>query len=158
MSLSPELVIYLMDNGYRQVDIAREYGVSRQYVYQLAKRAGYTSPITTVQENLPWDVDPEFARNSTFIAFRLVGHEAVAPGNLTKESHERAHGLLRRLRQHNVVVDYNPTYPPVIGLTSLPGFAYLPRTEEDEDFIMKIRPGVKVTPLGNKIWRLPSEK
>ena len=156
--LSPSLVIYLMDNGYRQVDIAREYGVSRQYIHRLAKDAGYISPTTTVLENLPWDVDPEFARNSTLIAFRLVGHNAVAPGKLTLESQERANGLIRRLRQYDTVVDYNPSYPPVVGLTSLPGFAYLPRTEEDEDFIMKIRPGVRITPLGDKIWRLPPEE
>ncbi|UBI10026.1 hypothetical protein LA324_05300 [Corynebacterium coyleae] len=156
--LSPELVIYLMDNGFRQVDIAREYKVSRQYIHTLAKQAGYTSPITTVQENLPWDVDPDFNRNSTFMALRLVGHEAVAPGKLTEESRERAAGLIRRLRQFNVVVDYDPDYPPIVGLTNTPGFAYVPRTEKDEDFIVKIKPGVRITPLGDKIWRLPPEE
>ena len=57
-----------------------------------------------------------------------------------------------------MVLDYNPEYPPIMGLTSTPGFAYIPRTEEDEDFMMKIRRGVKVTPLGNRIWRLPEVK
>ena len=156
--LSPELVLYLMDNGFRQVDIAREYKVSRQYIHKLATDGGYSSPITTVKDNMPWDVDPEFARNSTLIAMRLVGHERVAPGKMTEESRERANSLIKRLRQFNVVVDYDPSYPPIIGLTSTPGFAYLPRTDRDEDFIMKIRPGVRITPLGNKIWRLPPEE
>lgn len=155
--LSPDLVMYLLDNGYRQVDIAREYGVSRQYIHMLAKDAGYTSPIGTVRDNMPWDVDPEFSKNATLVAFRLVGHERVAPGRMIDESRERANGLLKRLRQFNVVVDYDPRYPPIIGLTNTPGFAYVQRTDEDEDFIMKIKPGVRITPLGNKIWRMPPE-
>lgn len=155
--LSPALVNFLMDQGHRQVDIAREYGVSRQYIHHLAKQGGYNPPTTIVQENLPWDVDPAFVRNSTFIAFRLIGHNMVAPGKLTEESRERANGLLNRLRKFDVVVDYDPSYPPVIGLTSLPGFAYLPRTAEDENFVMKIKPGTRVTPLGDKIWRMPDE-
>lgn len=156
--LNPDLVIYLMDNGYRQVDIAREYGVSRQYIHKLAKDAGYKPPITTVKENLPWDVAPEFARNSTLVAFRLVGHERVAPGKMVEESRERANGLIKRLRQFNVVIDYDPEYPPIPGLTNTPGFAYVPRADKDEDFMMKIKPGVRITPLGDKIWRLPKEE
>lgn len=155
--LSPELVMYLLDNGYRQVDIAHEYKVSRQYIHKLAKDAGYTSPITTVQENLPWSVDPKFSRNATLVALRLVGHERVAPGKMTDDSRARANGLLKRLRQFDVVVDYDPSYPPIIGLTNTPGFAYVPREEQDDDFIIRIKPGVKITPLGNKIWRMPNE-
>jgi len=154
--LTPELVIYLMNNGHRQVDISREYGVSRQYVHKLAKDAGYTSPIGMVRDNMPWEVDPSFNRNATLVAFRLVGHIALAPDKLTKDSVDRAKGLLKRLEQFNVVVDYDPAYPPIMGLTNTPGFAYVPRTDEDENFIMKIKPSVRVTPLGNKIWRIPS--
>lgn len=155
--LTPDLVMFLMNNGHRQVDIAREYHVSRQYIHKLAKDAGYASPIAIVRENLPWDVDPEFSRNATFVALRLIGHEVVAPGKMIDESRARANGLLKRLKQFNVVVDYDPSYPPVIGLTNTPGFAYLPREAQDEDFIVKIRPGVRITPLGNKIWRMPKE-
>lgn len=155
--LSPELVMYLMDNGFRQADIAREYKVSRQYIHKLAKDAGYISPISTVQDNMPWDVDPAFSRNSTFVAFRLVGHARVAPGKLVGPSIERANGLLKRLRQFNVVVDYDPDYPPIIGLTNTPGFAYVQREDTDEDFIMRVKPGVRITPLGDKIWRMPKE-
>lgn len=155
--LTPSLVIYLMKSGQRQTDIAQSYGVTRQYVNKLAKQGGHISPITTVRENMPWEVDPELARNSTIVSFRLVGHAAVAPDNLSEESLERANSLIRRLKTYNVVVDYDPTYPPIIGLTSTRGAKYFPRTEADEDFIMKIRPGVLVTPLGNRIWRLPKQ-
>lgn len=153
--LTPSLVIYLMKSGHRQTDIARSYGVTRQYVNKLAKQGGHISPITTVKENMPWEVDPELSRNATIVSFRLVGHAAVAPDNLSEESRERANSLIRRLERYNVVVDYDPNYPPIVGLTNVPGIKYIPRTEDDEDFIMKIRPGVRITPLGDRIWRLP---
>ena len=155
--LSPDLVMYLMDNGFRQADIAREYKVSRQYIHKLAKDAGYISPISTVKSNMPWEVEPEFNNNSTLVALRLVGHERVAPGKMTHESRARANGLLKRLRQFDVVVDYDPDYPPIIGLTNTPGFAYVPREDRDENFIIKIKPGVNITPLGDRIWRMPDE-
>lgn len=153
--LSPDLVMYLMENGYRQADIAREYGVTRQYIHKLAKQAGYISPIGTVRDNMPWEVDPAFQKNATYMAFRLVGHNRVAPDSLEEGSKARAEGLINRLATFNVVLDYDPSYPPIPGLTNTPGFAYLPREEQDEDFMMKVKPGVKITPLGNKIWRMP---
>ena len=65
--LTPSLVIYLMKSGQRQTDIAQSYGVTRQYVNKLAKQGGHISPITTVRENMPWEVDPELARNLSLI-------------------------------------------------------------------------------------------
>lgn len=53
------------------------------------------------------------------------------------------------------VIDYNPAYPAIPGVVNTPGFAYVPRTESDEDFIIKIRPGVRITTIGDRIWRLP---
>ncbi|OIR43185.1 hypothetical protein [Corynebacterium sp. NML120713] len=158
MSLDSGLVIALMEEGMSQAEIGRMYGVSRQYVNKLARQGGYVSRVNLLKEAMPWEVDKEFSRNASLIGFRLAGHVALDPDNIAEEGRERAESFLNRLRTFNVVLDYNPEYPPIMGLTSTPGFAYLPRTEEDEDFMMKIRPGVKVTPLGNRIWRLPEKK
>lgn len=156
--LDSGLVIALMEEGMSQAAIGRMYGVSRQYVNKLARDGGYVSRLNLLREAMPWDVDTEFSRNSSLIAFRLAGHIAIDPKSISDEGKERAGSFLNRLRTFNVVLDYNPEYPPIMGLTSTPGFAYIPRTEEDEDFMMKIRRGVKVTPLGNRIWRLPEVK
>lgn len=158
MSLTPDLVLWLMDHGYRQSEIAREYGVSRQYVHKLAKNGGYVPPITTVTENLPWEVDPSCYRNTIYISLRAYGHIQLAGrDSLELDTVRRADTLVRRLRVFNQVIDYDPDYPPVPGLSNVNGFAYVPRTEQDEDFVVKIRPGAKITPLGDKIWRLPKE-
>lgn len=158
MSLSPDLVIWLMDHGYRQTDIAKEYGVSRQYIHKLAKNGGYISPISTVGENLPWVIDPAFNKNAVYIALRAYGHTRVAGRDaMEPDSVRRADTLIRRLEVFQQVIDYDPDYPPIPGLTNTSGFAYLPRRPEDEDFVVRIRPGVDITPLGDKIWRLPKD-
>lgn len=156
--LTPGIVLFHMDQGMKQADIAREYGVSRQYVHSLAKQGGYVSPIGTVGEHMPWEVRPESYKHPSYMAMRLVGHMAVSPSTLELESVERAYGFIQRLKSFDVVIDYNPSYPPQPGVSNFPGFAYLPRTVEDEDYVMKIRPGVKLTKLGREIWRMPDEE
>lgn len=158
MALTSELVLWLMGKGYKQSEIAVEYGVSRQYVHKLAKNGGYTPPITTITENLPWEVDGECFRNTIYISMRAYGHSVLTGrDSLEKDTVRRADTLVRRLQVFNQVIDYDPEYPPVPGLTNVNGFTYLPRTEADENFLMKIRPGVKITPLGEKLWRLPEQ-
>lgn len=147
-----------MDQGYRQTDIAKEYGVSRQYINKLAKNGGYISPITTVSQNMPWEVESQFSKNSVYIGLRAFGHIQVAGrSSLEPDSLRRADTLTRRLAIFQQVIDYDAGYPPIPGLTNCNGFAYLPRVAEDEDFIFRVRPGVKITPLGEKIWRLPNK-
>lgn len=156
--LTPDLVIYLMNQGIRQTDIAREYGVSRQYVYKLAKKGGHVSPITTVTENMPWDVDNEFLNNHLYQSLRLYGHSRVEGEDaLNGSSLTKLNAFKKKIIHYGLVVDYDPDYPAVPGVVNLPGFALLHRTEQDEDFVIKIRPGVRITPLGDKIWRLPRE-
>lgn len=155
--LTSGMVLALMRAGVRQVDIADQYRVSRQYVNKLAKQGGRIPPVTVVTENMPWEVDSEYFANTVYQSVRLVGHWSVEPEALSGSSRQKVRAFLRKLVQFQQVVDFDPSYPAMPGLTNTPGFAYVPRTSEDEDFLIKIRPGVRITPLGNKIWRLPEE-
>lgn len=145
----------MMNKGFRQTDIAREHGVSRQYVNKLAKQGGYESISTEVGENFPWEITPEMYTNTVYHALRLYGHWRVDPEAIEGSSRAKVRALLRKLELFNQVIDYDPDYPAMPGLTNTPGFAYLPRQGSDEDFVMRIKPGVRVTPLGDRIWRMP---
>lgn len=156
--LSSDVVLYLMSKGVRQSEIAREYGVSRQYVGQLAKQGGYDSPITKVSRNLPWEVDPAFYANTIYKGVTLHGHMMLAgKEKISATSQSKLLGFYRKLIRFNVVVDYDPDYLAQPGLTNTNGFAYVPRGAADKDYIIKVRPGVRITPLGEKLWRLPSD-
>jgi hypothetical protein len=142
----------------RQTEIADAYGVSRQYVYKLLKHAGHESQITEITDNLPWEIDLRVTENTVYQAVRKMAHINLAGADsLPEASRQKARALVRKLTRFNQVIDYDPSYPAVPGLTNTPGFAYVPRTTQDEDFAVKIRPGVRITPLGNKIWRIPAD-
>ena len=153
--LTPDLVIQLIDTGMTQTEIGREYGVSRQYVSKLAKDGGYRNPIRTMTENLPWDVDQDFMDNAIYKNVRRHGI-LMATGSLSDADLKQVRSLYKKLIAFNAVVDYDPDYPPVVGFSNTNGFAFLPRTENDEDFVIKVKPETKITNVGDRIWRLPN--
>lgn len=159
MRLTPELVLYFIDQGMRQSDIARQYGVTRQYVNRLAKQGGYVSSMTIINDHLPWEFDTsEYQENTLYQVFRLTatynleGEKAFVNSPSSKR---KVRSFVKRLTVYNQVIDFDPDYPPIPGVVNGPGFAYVPRSPEDDNFMMKIRPGVRVTNVGNRIWRLP---
>lgn len=155
--LTPELTAFLVEKGMRQVEIAEEFGVSRQYVNALLRKAGVESPVTIVSENMPWEITEEFYLNTIYQAVRLHGHAQVGGMDaLNGSSINKLRAFHKKLTVFKQVIDFNPKYPALPGVSNSPGFAYVPRSPQDEDFIIKIRSGVNITPLGDRIWRLPT--
>lgn len=147
----------LMDQGMRQAEIAREFNVSRQYVNRLAIAGGHSPVSTEVTENLPWSVDPEWYTNTIYQGLRLLGHYQLDPEGLVGSSRVKLRGFLRKLDTFNQVVDYDPSYPAIKGISNTPGFAYVPRRPEDNGLVIKNKPGIKITNTGKRIWRIPDE-
>lgn len=146
----------LLEDGIRQSDIAREFGVSRQYVNKLAKQGGHESVINLINENLPWELPMEYRGNHLYQALRLTAHLNYDPEGMTsKANFDKIGSLIRKLTVFNQVLDFDPDYPAVPRISNTPGFAFIPRTETDKNYMIKIRPGVKITKLGEKLWRLP---
>ncbi len=159
-ALTKEIVAELLAKGMSQTAIAKEYDVTRQYVHILAKNAGY-KPFNPrlVRENLPWeDVLPEHESNTLLQAMRL--HARVYLGGreqIRGRSRVKVNAMYRKLLRFNQVIDYDPSYPPMPGLSGTGGFAYVPRQDSDEDYMIRIKPGVRLTEEGKKIWKMPKE-
>ncbi|WP_123960270.1 hypothetical protein [Corynebacterium pseudopelargi] len=159
-ALTKEIVAELLAKGMSQTAIAKEYDVSRQYVHILAKSAGY-KPFSSrlVRDNLPWeDISSEHDDNIVFQAMRL--HARVCLGGreqIRGKSRDKVNAMYRKLLRFNQVIDYDPSYPPMPGLSGTGGFAYVPRQESDEDYMIRIKPGVRLTEEGKKIWKMPKE-
>ena len=156
--LTHDIVMSMIQEGYKQSQIAEAYGVSRQYVSKPAKQSGYVSTMTVINDNLPWEVDPAYQKNTVYQALRLVAHYNIDGDEAfrhSETSRRKAQGLVKKLIVYRQVIDYNPAYPAIPGVVNTPGFAFIPRTESDEDFIVKIRPDVRITTIGDRIWRLP---
>lgn len=156
--LTPETVIALITSGVSQTSIGETYGVSRQYVNKLAKQAGHVSTMTVINQNLPWKVPGDYQDNTIYQGIRLIAHYNLEgersfegrPTNLRKLK-----AIIKKLHVYRQVVDFDPSYPAIPGVVNGPGFAFMPRTPEDEDYAIKIRPGTKITRLGESLWRLP---
>ncbi|AKK11091.1 helix-turn-helix domain-containing protein [Corynebacterium uterequi] len=157
--LTPEIVMQLMEAGESQSAIARTFKVSRQYVHKLAKQGGHKSENVgrIVTDNLPWEVPTEWQDGSLYYVIRLLAHYNSGLYEISPSSLERVNALVKRLKLFQQVIDYDPRYPAVKGLSSKPGFAYVPRTPEDEGMAIKIRPGIRLTDEGRKLWAMPKE-
>lgn len=138
-----------------QTELAREYGVTRQYIHKLAKQAGHEPLRTIVTENFPWPIKPEFYDNHLYITLRAIGTFNLDSTAVRETTLRGVRSVLRKLQNFNTVIDYDPGYPAVPGLVNTPGFAYVPRAESDENFIVKIKPETRITPIGRKLWRMP---
>ncbi|WP_152680488.1 hypothetical protein [Corynebacterium aurimucosum] len=116
--------------------------------------------MTIINDHLPWDIHTsDYQDNTLYQVFRMTATynlEGEAAFTNSPSSRRKVRSFVKRLTVYQQVVDFNPEYPAIPGIVNGPGFAYVPRSSEDEDFIMKIRPGVRVSNVGNRIWRLPS--
>lgn len=153
--IDPATVRYCLAQGMTQTELAREYGVTRQYIHKLAKQAGHEPLRTIVTENFPWSINPEFHYNHLYTTLRSIGTFNLDPTAVRETTLRGVRSVLRKLQNFNTVIDYDPGYPAVPGLVNTPGFAYVPRAESDENFIVKIKPETRITPIGRKLWRMP---
>lgn len=153
--IDPATVRYCLAQGMTQTELAREYGVTRQYIHKLAKQAGHQPLRTIVSENFPWPIKPDFYENHLYITLRAIGTFNLDPTAVRETTLRGVRSVLRKLQNFNTVIDCDPGYPAVPGLVNTPGFAYVPRAESDENFIVKIKPETRITPIGRKLWRMP---
>lgn len=153
--LTPELAAALHDAGQRPIDIATEFYCSPQNVNYLLRKAGVASVRETISNNMPWQVNIDFRTNLLCKSLRChARYMVLGPEKTHPDYRKRAEVFQRKLATYDVVVDYNPEYPPMPGQGNTPGFKYVSRTDDDEDFVIK-RSNAHITPIGNKIWRLP---
>jgi len=149
-------IVYMRDvQDMTWGEIAEIDGRSPQRMMQIYRKYK-DSPITTIKENFPWKVPATkdvwshpVAKGMRYHGYAMIGED------LTEDAAKRRQQFLERIDYLNHVVDYGPQYGGIPGWTSKPGFALLPREESDEGYIIKMRAGIRLTDLGEKIWRLP---
>ncbi|WP_123960268.1 hypothetical protein [Corynebacterium pseudopelargi] len=156
--LTPELVAGLLAEGNSQSGIARTFGVSRQHIHYLAKRAGLTAEAGEITQHLPWDVDQVKHGNNVILQslraharYRLQGLAGVQ-GSTRK----RLAAFYRKITVFQQVVDFDPRQPPIPRVSSTGGFMFTPRTNSDGDYLIRIRNGLHWTEKGKTLWLQPT--
>ncbi|PME08077.1 hypothetical protein AY498_08705 [Corynebacterium ulcerans] len=160
MSITPERVMQLLGEGMTQSQIAREYGVTRQYIFTLAKRGRHEArEMEYIKDDIPWPKVKDKHRDNTIYKTLRIHARYMERGQegVRGSSYVKLLGMYRKLVRFNQVIDYDESYPPVKGLSNTGGFMYVPRSPEDGNLIIKMKPGVRITKRGAHIWQLPKK-
>lgn len=157
----PELTLAIIEDlkrkGYSQSEIASMFGVTRQAVsWHKRTYGGSLNPREIVNLNFPWKVSAELAQASICRQIRDHGEYMATGGKGMSESKlSRVRTLYRKLRNGNLVIEFDPSLPPEPGVCITGGFAYRERVESDGDLLIRVNKHTNLTDEGRMIWRFP---
>lgn len=125
----------LRTKGWTQKRIAETYQVSESAVWKALRKAGYTEPLATYKDILPWDVAEEHKAVAIMERFRAIVKQHKG-AQLRPEEASRLRAWLDDLEANGLVVNYHPTAPPN-SASSKGGFFYVPKDVAQDDWIIR---------------------
>lgn len=155
--LSLAVIEYLKSKGFTEADIAREFGVSRQAVnYHVRTYNGKRTPRQRAIDEFPFKVPSDQGQTSPFKRLRDHGEYMLTHGKGMSEGKlERLRSFYRKLRDENLVLEFDPTIPPEPGVSKYGGWAYRSRTKRDKDLLIRVNEYTRLTEAGKEIWKFP---
>lgn len=125
----------LRSQGWTQRKIADTYQVSESAVWKALMRAGYTEPLATYKDILPWEIADEHKTVAIMERFRAIVKRRKG-AELRPEEETRLAQWLRDLETNGLVVSYHKDAPPN-SASSKGGFFYIPKSEQDDWIIRR---------------------
>lgn len=148
----------LRRRGFNQSEIADMHGVSRQAVSW--HKVTYGGRLTTrqiVNKAWPWKTTKLHGKSKAYQRLRDHGEFIVTGGHgMSDDKIKRLESWWRKLRDENIVVEFDPSFPPERGVSPYGGFAYRKRIPEDGDLIIRVNEFTNLSEKGAKIWRFPA--
>lgn len=157
--LSAELARQLHDDGQGKsvIEIAEMFGVSRTTVYKyLPPKSESRTPYQEALAQFPWDVPSSMRRAAPYYRMRDHGEFMATNGaGMTQDKLDRLKSFWKKLRNYNLVLEFDPNLPPMPGVSNAGGFAFQPRVPEDGQRLIRVNEHTKLTPEFDLIWVLP---
>jgi hypothetical protein len=122
------------DHSYQQ--IADMFGVHQSAVYQKLRNTRAVKPRANHSELIPWYVSKKHDSARPVRMLRLLGRRQKGE-ELRKVPGQQLDKWLRELNEADVVVCYDPNYPPNPASELTGGFYYEPRTRDDGDNVIR---------------------
>lgn len=157
--LSIGIIEALKNQGLNQSDIAKLFDVTKQAVsYHKVTYNGSRTPREIVLETFPWQVPEAMCQTSPYRRMRDHG-EYIATGGkgMTEDKLRRLRNFYRKLREQDLVLEFDPTIPPIPGVSNKGGFAYRPRRSADADLLIRVNEHTDLTAEGRLIWCFPPQ-
>jgi hypothetical protein len=156
--LSKEVIEALKLKGYNQSQIAEMFNVSRQAVsWHLKTYGGRMTPRQIVNESWPWGTTNAHGKAVPYKKLRDHGEFMATGGRgMSEDKLNRLRTWWRKLRDENLVVEFDPNIPPMPGVSPYGGFAYQERVSDDDDLLIRVNEHTRLTEEGKMIWCWPT--
>lgn len=150
----------LRRKGYNQTEIAEMHGVTRQAVsWHKVQYGGHLTPRQRAWAAWPWETTHEHGKAAPYQRLRDHGEFMASGGKgMSENKLRKLRSFYRKLREENVVVEFDPTIPPTPGVSLVGCFRYAPRRKSDGDLLIRVNKYTKLSPEGRMIWRWPQKE
>ncbi|MDR7303511.1 helix-turn-helix domain-containing protein [Haloactinomyces albus] len=161
--LTPDAIDNLRRKGFTQRQIAAMYGVSDSAVSAMkrryAKEISYRTKREIANELFPFRyIQTRFTEAGIYHRLRDHGHYMVGgEDELSYERLKNLGGFYDRLKEYDLVVEYDPSIKPNIS-AKYGGFAYRDREPSDGDLIIRMNKHTDITDKNRNIWTLPNKR
>ncbi len=147
----------LRRKGYNQSEIADMHGVTRQAVsWQKIVYGGALTPRQVVNQAWPWKTNNLHGKSKVYQRMRDHGEYMATGGKgMNDDKLSRLRSWYQKLRDENVVVEFDPEIPPIPGVSPHGGFRYVKRRKSDGDLLLRKNEHTTLTEEGRRIWRFP---
>lgn len=158
--LSLAVVEDLKSKGFSQSQIAEKYGVTRQYISWIVRYyGGRLTPRQAVLAHFPFVVSSEMGQTAPYKRLRDHGEYYATDGvGMSEDKLSRLRGFYSKLRDENLVLEFDPDIPPIEGVSPCGGWAYRTRIDADGDRLIRVNEYTHLTDGGRKIWQFPGRE
>ncbi|QGH79751.1 immunity repressor [Gordonia phage Anon] len=155
--LSKEVIETYLSQGLTQSDVAKLYNVTRQAVsWHMKTYGGRMSTRQIVNEAWPWETKAGHDKATPYRRLRDHGEFMKTGGRgMNEDKLARLKKWWKMLRDEDLVVEFDPSIPPIKGVASHGGFAYRPREISDGNLLIRVNEHTTLTKAGAMIWRWP---
>lgn len=156
--ISLGLIEALKNKGMNQTAIAESLGCTRQNIsYHVRYHGGKLTPKQQLlEDHFPIQVNRERSQTAPFRALRYHAEWLATKGiGMTDDKIQRLRSFYKKLRDGNLVLEYDPDIPPIAGVSKTGGFAYRKRLPKDGEMLIRQNEYTDLTDYGKILWRFP---
>lgn len=139
------VLVALKRQGWTYDEIAQKYGVTRGAVYLRLREAGAVQPQGNNRHLIPWVVLEKHTHAVPVEMLRLLARKERGDEIPVRKA-RMLDKWLERVKEADVVISYEPDYPPNPASPEVGGFYYSRRRDADGTNLVRVEEGVAVRP------------
>lgn len=160
-SLTPDVWKQLNALEMKNQDIARAFNITPSAVSHMITRYGLETPQTKAQRLWPWKIEGSDMLHAAacehlrrHVAWMTDGRKGMSLIRRT-----RLRNFYEKATADDFVVEFNPAFPPVKGISAAGGWAYQKREKRDGDMIVRVNDLVvaEVDDEFREFWSIPDK-